>query len=175
MTDTLSPGGPAPRPSSRLKWLLIASLALNLLVAGAVAGRMIFGHRSGPGGGGASVDQGLMWFSHSLPPEQRDLVRQNLKAARPELRALREESVALKKQAAELLAAEPFDRAALKSAMDRVGLAEKTLRDKGVSVVLDTAEKLSPEQRQRLSEFWKMRVERHRGRRKGPPDGGPAD
>ncbi len=37
MTDPVAPL-PSPKPSRRLRWLLVASLTLNLLVAGVVAG-----------------------------------------------------------------------------------------------------------------------------------------
>lgn len=167
MTESTFPGS-APAQPSRWKWLLIASLALNLLVAGAIAGRVVFGPHHGPGRWGqAPGDFGLMGFSKLLPSDRQTLVRQNLRAARPEFRELRAETVELRKQAADVLLAEPFDKAALKAALDRVGAGETRVRDKGVDVFVDTAGQLTPDERKTLAEAWKKRLEqRPKGRKK---------
>lgn len=98
-----------PMPSRRMKWLLIVSLALNLLVVGAVASLLWRGrpavHILAASGGG-----NLASYVGSLPNERRrDLFargqpqRQQMMALRSEVRAARRDMLAA-------LAAEPFDK-----------------------------------------------------------------
>jgi uncharacterized membrane protein len=167
-TDVSSPAGPPPRRWG--KWLLIASLALNLAVVGAVAARFIMGPPHMRGWGPPPADMGLMWFSRHLPAGSKKMVRDNLKAARPEFRTLRDNVTDQRRIAADTLAAEPFDREAAKAALDKVGAIEAQLREKGVDVLLNTAGKLTPDERKLLADKWKKRLDKPRKRDR---DGGP--
>jgi uncharacterized membrane protein len=150
---------PRPGGSRRLKYALIASLALNLLVIGAVAGTMIgFGKHHGPRGGHPrGEDFGLMGLTRTLPEERRKEIRKQLREERGRLRPLFEDVRTARREAADKLAAEPFDRAALESALAAVGERERTLRQEAVNIFVGHVERLTPDERGRLAEWWRKK------------------
>lgn len=172
MTDSgpANPTSPSRDRGGWVKWLLIASLATNLLVVGVVAGAWFHGHRHGlfraPGG---PSDFGLLYFSRTLPEERRGEVRKLLREGRADLRTRRDEMTKLRQAAAEALAADDFTPERLRQAMDAIGGAEMAKRDAGVDVLMKVVAILTPEDRKRLSEWWKHRLEKEaRYRRKRP-------
>ncbi len=152
---------PAPSPGSgsrRLKYALIVSLALNLLVLGAAAGTLYtygFGkhgpQRFGPGRG---EDFGLMSLTYRLPEERRKEIRKKLREDRAVLKPLIEDVRAARRTAAETLAAAPYDRAALESAITVSADKERTLRQAAVAAFLGHADTLTAEERGLLAERW---------------------
>lgn len=108
----------APRTGAPrwMRWLLLASLALNLLVVGVVAGFAIKGGpdgRKGPPGGMGAMHRALS------DAERADLKRRMIREFRgrtEEREAVREELAAL----VELLRAEPFDASAATERMAQV-------------------------------------------------------
>lgn len=163
MSDSQPPAqatAPSPR-ERRLRLLLIASLAVNLLIVGAVVGAGMFMKRHGPPHGmRRGEDFGLMAFTRTLEPERRKEIRKELRNARKEIRPLMEAIEEARSEAATVLAAEPFDRTALKIAADKVTEREQTLKAAALNVFLDQAEKLTAEERKSLSEWWKKRRQR---------------
>lgn len=159
---------PAPvQGHSRLRLFLMISLALNLLVIGALigtAGWRKYGHWHGVRG----EDFGLIGFARALPGERGDAVRKLLKDGRSSLKPLKREIFAAREAAAEVLGAEPYNRDALKAAIEKIGDAERTFKDSGLTVFLNAVEQMTPEERRALSEKWKKK--RGRGRDKGPDD-----
>jgi uncharacterized membrane protein len=172
VSDVSQPGlpetGPAvPAPGSRrLKYALVASLALNLLVAGAVAG-MAFGffkHR--PSFGVVrSEDFGLMGLTRHIPEERRKEVRKQLREDRDRLRPLVDDIRASRRDAADKLAAEPFDKAALETAIKATSSKESALRETAIAAFLGHVEKLTPSERQLLADWWRKRSEPLRPRK----------
>lgn len=154
MDATLQPGR-----ERRLKVWLIASLALNLLVIGAVAGSMMMQHRpgawrgaaGGPGGDGF----GLMNFTKSLPAERRSEIRKALAVARRGMKPLKDEFRAARSAPADVLAAEPFDRETFKAAFGKVDEVEAKLKSAGRDALLGAIEKLTPEERRAFATKWK--------------------
>lgn len=170
MTDV----SPLPQPatgSRRLKYALIASLALNLLIIGAVAGTM-YGFRKHPPrfGQGAREDFGLMGLTHKLPEDRRKELRKQLRQERTAFRPLIDEIGAARRDAADKLAAEPFDKAALEAALANVGEKERALRQSAVGVFLGHSEQLTADERRTLSEWWRKRSEHFHQRRKMKDD-----
>ena len=118
-TETMPPqaGGPPPAPMRRsMRYVLIASLAVNLLVLGLVAGAVI----RGPDGFRAprGVDLALGPIVAALAPEDRDAIRAELRQREAlQLRPRRDRDALI---AALLLAlrAEPFDPAATQAALN---------------------------------------------------------
>lgn len=175
MTDA-SPPAAGGAGSRRLKVALIASLALNLLIVGAVAGTM-WGmkkhHPRAPSVRGE--DFGLMSITRDLPPERRKELRKQLRDDRASLRPLIEEIRAARREAADRLAAEPFDRAALESAIAAVAEKQRALRQAAVTAFVGHAERLTPEERRLLAERWRKKSEGfHRRRTKDAKDETPA-
>jgi uncharacterized membrane protein len=150
-----------------LKYALIASLALNLLIIGAVAGTM-YGFRKHPPrfGQGAREDFGLMGLTQKLPEDRRKQLRKQLRQDRVAFRPLIDEIGAARRGAADKLAADPFDKAALEAAIANVAEKERALRQAAVGVFLGHAEQLTPDERHTLAEWWRKRSESFHHRRK---------
>ena len=178
MSDASRPEtAPPPGGSRRLKYALIASLALNLLVIGAVAGTMIgFGKHHGPRGGHPrGEDFGLMGLTRTLPEERRKEIRKQLREERGKLRPLFEEIRTARREAAEKLAAEPFDRAALESALAGVGDRERTLRQEAIAIFLGHVERLTADERRTLADWWRKKSQPLPERRSRKKDEAAAD
>lgn len=168
-----------PRPGGArwLKYALIASLALNLLIVGAVAGTMIgFGkHHHGPRvGHPRGEDFGLMGLTRTLPEERRKEVRKQLREDRGKLRPLFEDIRAARREAADKLAADPFDRTALEGALATVSDRERTLRQEAVGIFLGHVERLTADERRTLAEWWRKKSQplpQRKSRKKDEADG----
>lgn len=167
---------PGPAPRSRWRWLLIASLALNFLVLGAMAGAWVFGHRHGPGRWGATpMEHGLMHFSRQLPEDRREAVRRHLKEGRQAMKPLKEDLRKARISAAEVLGSADYTPEKMRAAMEAAGAADLKLRQNGVDVVIKAIGTLTPEDRKSLSEAWSRRLkhEDRRNRKFDKNDDGP--
>jgi uncharacterized membrane protein len=117
-TPQAPPAAPKPHVSPRaLRIALGISVALNLLVLGAVGGSLF--HDGGAAMRGEMTrDLGFGPFGEALSPQDRRALRERLKARAPELRsanAQRRNDVTAVQLA---LRAQPFDAAALEMALD---------------------------------------------------------
>ena len=150
--------GPQDVVKRRLKYALIASLALNLLILGAVAGTMYgFRKHHASFGGERGQDFGLMGLTRTLPEERRKEIRKQLRDDRVTFRPLVEETRKSRLEAADKLAAETFDRAALESAIAAVAEKERALRQAAVTSFLGHAEKLTVDERRQLADWWRKK------------------
>lgn len=162
MTDVTNPGAEPRNPGSRrLKYALVASLALNLLILGAVAGTMYGFSKHGPPRPGhvRGEDFGLMGLSRELPEERRKEFRKQLREDRAKLKPLMEEIRTARRAAADRLGADPFDRAALESAIAVVAEKERAFRQAAVTSFLGHAEQLTPAERSTLADWWRRKSE----------------
>lgn len=153
MTETPPPASPPPAtaPLSRgLRILLVVSLALNLLVAGLVAGRLFHGH---PGGGHPmAVDLPLGPFARALSPEDRRAIGRDLlgdPALRDMRRSLREADLAT---LAAALRAEPFDRAAAAAVIAAQSQKLRALEDAVEEALLARFAAMTAEERAALAD-----------------------
>jgi len=154
---------PAPAAAAGPRWLKIGfflSVAVNLLILGAVAGTMI-GMRHGPPRytGGRGEDFGLMGITRTMPAERRKEFRKEIAADRRELHPLMDEAREARRAAADKLAADPFDRAALEAAIANVTEKERTLRNTALQSFLTRVEALTPDERRQLADAWRRRSE----------------
>jgi uncharacterized membrane protein len=177
--DVTSAAAPPPGPKERrLKLILIASLAVNLLVVGAVAGSMVFG-RHGPRHSSARGDDyGLMGFTRLLASDRRGPIRKAIKDQRETFKPLRQDVDEARRQAADALVVEPFSKDKLKQAFDKINDADVKLKSAGQGMLLSTAESLTPDERRVLKDWWLKRQGRmFRDRDDGPPskDDGPPE
>lgn len=171
--DAASTATPPPSPRERrLKLILIASLAVNLLIVGAVVSSMIF-HWHGPRHGGSRGDDyGLMGFTRVLSSDRRGPIRKAIKEQREVFKPLREEVDEARRKAADVLVEEPFSKDKLKEAFDKVNDADVKLKSAGQTMLLNTAESLTPDERRELKKWWLKRQGRmSRERDDGPPKG----
>lgn len=154
--------GPSPAAApKRMSWLLIVSLALNLLVLGAIAGAVISHHRRGPPWPlteGKLFDQinfgktiggqdGLRAFSQSLPPDRRAVLRPILDEARQTVKPLRDKAQVLREAAHSAFTAEPFDAAAAEKAAHDLFEGEAGTRKTIVTYFAKALSALTPEER----------------------------
>lgn len=118
MTDTaITPPQPSAPSRRGLKIALAVSVALNLAVAGMIAGAFI---KNGGPGRGMPHDLSFGPFSEAFSPDDRKALRQGLMDRAPEFRA---NSTAAKAEFDTLLAtlrASPFDPVAMQSALAAV-------------------------------------------------------
>ena len=165
----------------KYQWLLIGSLALNLLVVGAVAG-MFFRHRGGGGPNGppelnigrlVNSDQGLRGFVRTLPQERRQALRAVVEDARQTLKPLRQTVRAARADASATLKAEPFDPAKFQTSMEAVIIDEGAARRASVAIMVDAVKQMTPQERVSF-QAWRKKFERMGPNRQGePPEGVP--
>lgn len=151
-------------------WLLVISLALNLLIAGAAVGGFIM-HRRGPEPvfSGAALSPGeLMGFLRTMPAERRRAIRQVLLSERQRLQGLRSGVAAARETLGVAMVAEMLDKAALTEATNRLFAAEGNLRRAQLDAALAIAAIMTRDERQKF-------VEWRRSRWKGPGGPGHAD
>ncbi len=150
MTDAAPVAGSSYR---KLRYALMASLALNVLIIGAVAGTLCF-KRPSPGGPKGS---GLFGFAHTLPRERSDLIRQKFADSKPQMETLRQAIGDARTGVRAALMAEPFDQAKLNAALDGVVQAEANEHRAKVTVFGETVGQLTPDERKQLHEWLEKR------------------
>ena len=148
------------RPARRWRdRLLVASLGVNLVVLGLVAGVILRGPPERPMAGPA-----LWHYARALPdPYRRDLGRE-LRASRPDWAPGRD---ALRGQRAELaaaLTAEPYDPARVAELLRQELALATELGDRGIAMLLGQIGRMSPEDRAAFAERLREERERRRSR-----------
>lgn len=166
------PSPPAPRPAvpRRLRWLLIGSLALNVLVLGGFAGMGL--RHAGPGVDrpGPEHSAGLgPWGGGALRREDHRALRQAFAAAGYDFRADRR---ADREDRARLLAAlrlEPFDMAAVRAVADSLEARAAERMALGNRMILEHVAGLSAAERREMADRMEAALERKPSRRGPPP------
>jgi Spy/CpxP family protein refolding chaperone len=158
------------------KFLLVASLAVNLLIAGA-AGMHYFYPERLERWSGASFTQLLpRKFMSDLPEERRreflDLLKSQRSTFRESRAAMRDAALRF----AEALERNPYDEAQAATAVQDFTKLSTQMVDSGTLVTLQIVQKLTPEERTLLAQHVRERVERMQQRRgkkqDDQPDGG---
>jgi uncharacterized membrane protein len=148
-------------PSGLWRWLLLSSLALNLLLAGTAAGGMWHWkrfHHTASGGGRGAAEMALQGFIHSLPKERaKELRRVIRQAGRPDILPLIKSVRQARREAADVLSADTFDKAKLVAAFSNIDAAEAATKAATRGVVMAAAEKMTAAERRALTERWKAR------------------
>jgi len=150
MTDA----APSSRFSPRtIKYALMASLALNVLVIGGIIGSLCFSH--GPRHHGPKSP--LLGFARTLPSERGDIIRQKYADTQSEMEKLRQAERRARAEARDLLTAEPFDAQKFKAALDDAAAAEGQLKSARMRVFAESAGELTPDERKQLHEWLEKR------------------
>jgi uncharacterized membrane protein len=127
-----------------VRFLLAASLVLNLFFVSAVGGVMIIRHRVIARAGGADP---LLGAADSLTPAQHDAFRAmisgQLASIGPGLRDARQ----ARRQAMAQIAADPFDRASASANLARARADDAAIRGRIEEAILGFAATLSPPER----------------------------
>ncbi len=113
MTQSPDTTATAPKPKA-LRYVLVASLALNLAVGGMLLGSVL---RGGPEGRDMARDMGFGPYDSALRPEDRDTLRTALRQKSRDLKANRALAGADLVAVVSSLRATPFDPADLAAAM----------------------------------------------------------
>ena len=151
------------------RWVMPAALGVSLLVnlalGGYVAGALLRGDKPNAGGGS---DRPRFERPADMPELSRDdrravreLMRQGFEAAGDELAARR----AAERRFADVLKAEPFDRAAADEALQALREADVLLRDRIGEEMLGGLDELSSDQRAWVAWIMSDRRDGPRGRR----------
>ena len=133
--------------SGRARILLIASLALNLFLAGALGGLLWLDGRHGKGSHGRGGGRGFSAAAEQLSPDKREafraLLHREAEEARPRVQVIR----AARRQAAAAMAAEPYNPEAVRTALARASAEELALRADFERAVIEFAATLPPNER----------------------------
>lgn len=159
MTDPAAP--PAPRPKRWVKWLLIASLALNLLLIGAGVGGVLRAWRMA-GDAGQQPQAELMLLWRALPDADRRALRDLDVAGRPDRGQVRARIAADIAAVQALLVAEPFDRAALEARLIAVRARSSERADLVLARMLDRISAMPAADRAALADRLDRRARRWR-------------
>lgn len=140
----------------RFPWrtLLFLSLALNLLIVGAVAGAIGAGVRVARGAPGAAVDRmpGARAFLDALPPETRVKMRREMVESWAETRDLRLAALEARREAFVAMSAEPYDAARVRAAFVRLRAADQAVVGVFHDNVVEAFGELTPEERREALE-----------------------
>jgi uncharacterized membrane protein len=151
MTDA----SPATPPKSRRSWwgaLLVASLALNLLIGGAVAARFIFPERIERMAGLNFAQLLPRRFFGDLSRERRRELLDILKTYRNGFRGGRQAMQAATLKIADALAAEPYDPKAAEAAIKGFTDIGNGIVADGAKAAMDVLNRLAPEERKLLAQ-----------------------
>jgi uncharacterized membrane protein len=131
---------------------LFVSLALNIFVAGWVAGHGI-GRPGGPGmmseGG---IRLGMQRVLRVLPPDDRKLMEGLFEARRSAIRGAFEALREAREAVGDTLRAEPFDQAAFERAYAEMRRRSAEIQESIHDVIMAAAPRLSPTGRRELAE-----------------------
>lgn len=153
------------KTSRKMRWLLGISLALNLLVIGAVVGSSLSGGPGRPDRGARAAEGAIGVYGRALNKSERREVGLALRsgsrgvgpALRSELRALVQEAVAV-------LRADPYVAAAFQDVLSRQQALIKSRADDAQTALTDYVSQMTPQERSayadRLSEVLERRPSR---------------
>ncbi len=153
---------------------LLISLALNLLIAGALGGAAVAGWRHGQPGftGPAPVRKvedfrfSPQRFIHALPPKERRQAVRAMRKAAAEHRKLFRKIVHTRIELARLLSAENWDDAAIDKAFAQLRALDAEQQQFAQKLMLDILRKLDPQTRQKVVRAASMH--RHRAPHRHP-------
>jgi uncharacterized membrane protein len=142
---------------TRFPWrtLLFISLALNLLIVGALAGAWGAGVRFQREANTAAVVErfpGPRAFLRALPPETRAIMRQELAESWTESRETRQAAVQARRDAFAAVSQEPYDAERARAAFERLRAADQAAIAVFHDKVIEAFGELTPEQRREALE-----------------------
>jgi uncharacterized membrane protein len=160
MTDA---GAPRTEPARRTpRWLLVAllaSLALNLIVVGSVAGAMWRFRKVPPWA--SAVTPNLLGYASALPAERRKRLWEDTTEERRHIRPFRREVRNAREETIKALLAEPFEKQRFVAAQARQAEAENRARQAVQDLYVKIADSLTPEERHAFPSWRERR--RHPG------------
>jgi uncharacterized membrane protein len=147
-------------------FLLVASLALNLLIAGAIGMRYFYPERLERWSGASFTQLLPRRFLSDLPDERHREFLDMLKSRREVFRQSRARMRDVALRFADALERNPYDESQVTAAIQDFTKLSTDMVDSGTEVTLSIVKKLSPEERSLLARQVRERVERMQQRRK---------
>lgn len=129
--------------------LMLASLALNLVVAGLVIGSFLT--HGPPGRGPGPRDFAFGPYTYALTPEDRRAIFEAMRRQRGDLPPPRELMAAERRELAAALRREPFDPAALRTVLDSQRQRADERFQLGQSLLVERMSALSPAAREAMA------------------------
>ena len=158
-------------PSQGSRWwsaLLIASLALNLCIAGAIATRF-YTHGGPQRFIGASYTQLIpRGFFAEMPSDRRRVLLDILRQYRKDFHADRQGTESVAAKLADALVTEPYDVEKVKLVVSEFAGQSGKLAARGGDAALDIIGRLSPDERKILAEAIRDRANRNKDRKRQP-------
>ncbi len=152
--------------------ILVVSLALNVFAAGFFSGRVI--SKEGPPLRQAQEQRmridspfALMNYAGELPPEIRDDFRGQIRGKLPVLRRQHQDTQKLRRELADLIAADEWDRDAVMAKSEEIKAAQDRQREVFNAAFIDAIETLPAAERKKLIE---KAGQNRMGRRRPPRD-----
>lgn len=181
MSDTNQETGNGSAAPKQRRWLgpaFLASAALNIFLIALIATPLLFHWRPGDRFDAAQPPHppGIFRALRELPPEDKKLLRQSMRESFRQMRPLLREAGEGRKALASAIAAEPFNADAVRTALAKMDEPMDQVRKIGQESLINTLEKMSPEQRKHLADKINEESRHHWDRdddRKGP--GGPPE
>lgn len=161
MSETSAATTPSRRTPRWLLAILVASLLLNGLIAGAFAARRwaFEGHTPWPG---SSVNAHLVGYAVTLPGERRREIWRATETLRNQMRPTRKLMQDARERAREALVANPFDPQRFATAQKELFDAEQSTRLATLKLIESIAQQLTPQERAAFAD-WENK-DRHRRR-----------
>ncbi len=171
MSDDATTTKPRYWPAQGSRWwsaLLIASLALNLFIGGAIATRILT--RDGPQRfiGASYVQLIPRRFFAEISGDRRKVLLDILRQYRKDFRAEREGTESVAAKLADALVTEPYHVEKVKLVVSEFAGQSGKLAARGGDAALDIIGRLSPDERKILAEAIRDRANRNRDRKKQP-------
>src|SRR5262245_25624025 len=135
------------------RWLLVAlfaSLGVNLVIVGSVAGA-VWRHRGPPAAAGVVIPN-LLGYASTFAPERRKQIWELTHEERSRMRPFRREVRAAREDTIKALA-EPFDRQQFLAAQSKQAEAENRARAAVQDLYVKIAESLTPEERRAFANW----------------------
>lgn len=140
-----------PKAPRWMKVTLGLSLAVNLLIAGVVAGAMAFG--PGPGARGGDDRNAMIGpFARALDASDRDALRDSLRSERGALRETRQSARAVWRELLAIVRAEPFDIPAFEAGLARQQALGAETMSKAQSALVQQIAAMTPADRAAYAE-----------------------
>jgi uncharacterized membrane protein len=150
-------GAAPPRRSRLLVGALVASLAVNLLVLGAVASAA-WRFRSPAAANLQFGPANIMSYLSDLPPDRRAALWSQTVEPRRTMGPLRRAVRAARREMANALKAEPFDQSKFQDAQTRLIEAERQQRVTAAKLFSEVAAKLTPDERRSFVRWREKRL-----------------
>ena len=152
MSDVSAVPGRTRRTPRWLLAILVVSLLLNGLIAGAVAVRR-WAFNPATQWPGSSVNAHLVGYAVTLPGDRRREIWRSTEALRAEMRPIRKAMQDARDDVRAVLVANPFDPQRFEVAQRRLFDAEQTTRLATLKLIQAIAEQLTPQERAAFAEW----------------------